>query len=77
VLGLLDLRERGERLEPSRFAADPTVTETVGEILGRVRAEGDHLAEADTLTLFPPLGNELPSVRTDHVVAMDARKDQR
>jgi histidinol dehydrogenase len=41
VLGLLDLRERGERLEPSRFESDPTVTETVRGILQRVRDEGD------------------------------------
>jgi histidinol dehydrogenase len=41
VLGLLDLRERGERLEPSRFESDPTVTETVRGILQRVRKEGD------------------------------------
>ena len=41
MLGLLDLRERGERLEPSRFEVDPTVTETVRAILERVRAEGD------------------------------------
>ena len=37
MLELLDLRERGERLEPSRFEADPTVTETVRGILERVR----------------------------------------
>jgi histidinol dehydrogenase len=41
VLGLLDLRERGERLEPSRFESDPTVTETVRGILHRVRNQGD------------------------------------
>ena len=41
MLGLLDLRERGERLEPSRFESDPTVTETVRGILQRVRVEGD------------------------------------
>jgi histidinol dehydrogenase len=41
VLGLLDLRERGERLEPSRFESDPTVTETVRGILQRVREHGD------------------------------------
>jgi histidinol dehydrogenase len=41
VLGLLDLRERGERLEPSRFEIDPTVTETVRGILRRVRDHGD------------------------------------
>ena len=37
MLELLDLRERGERLEPSRFEADPTATETVRGILERVR----------------------------------------
>ena len=41
MLGLLDLRERGERLEPSRFESDPTVTETVRGILERVREQGD------------------------------------
>jgi histidinol dehydrogenase len=41
VLELLDLRERGERLEPSRFESDPTVVGTVRGILERVRAEGD------------------------------------
>ena len=41
MLGLLDLRERGERLEPSRFESDPTVTETVRGILERVRVHGD------------------------------------
>jgi histidinol dehydrogenase len=41
MLGLLDLRERGERLEPSRFESDPTVTETVRGILERVREHGD------------------------------------
>ena len=41
MLGLLDLRERGERLEPSRFEPHPTVIETVRGILQRVRAEGD------------------------------------
>ena len=40
MLGLLDLRERGERLEPSRFESDPTVTETVRGILQRVRDRG-------------------------------------
>ena len=41
MLGLLDLRERGERLEPSRFESDPTVTQTVRGILQRVREQGD------------------------------------
>ena len=39
MLELLDLRERGERLEPSRFEADPTVTETVRGLLDHVRTE--------------------------------------
>ena len=65
MVGLLDLRERGERLEPPRFAADPTVTETVGEILGRVRAEGD------------PATIELTPVQTGHAAAMGAQKGQR
>lgn len=45
MLELLDLRERGERLEPSRFEADPTVTETVRGILERVRAVGEPAPE--------------------------------
>jgi histidinol dehydrogenase len=41
VLELLDLRERGERLEPTRLEIDPTVVETVRAILQRVFVEGD------------------------------------
>ena len=41
MLELLDLRERGERLEPTAFEIDPTVADTVRDILARVRAEGD------------------------------------
>ena len=41
MLELLDLRERGERLEPSRLEIDPTVSETVRAILQRVFVEGD------------------------------------
>jgi len=41
MLELLDLRERGGRLEPSRFETDPAVTEAVREILRRVFVEGD------------------------------------
>lgn len=37
MLELPDLRERGERLQPSRFESNPTVTETVRGILERVR----------------------------------------
>ncbi|MFN8233652.1 MAG: histidinol dehydrogenase [Actinomycetota bacterium] len=41
MLRLLDLRERGERLQPSKLDTDPTVAETVREILQRVFVEGD------------------------------------
>jgi histidinol dehydrogenase len=41
VLELLDLRERGERLEAVRPEIDPTVSETVQRILQRVFVEGD------------------------------------
>jgi histidinol dehydrogenase len=43
VLDLLDLRERGERLEPIRPEIDPTVSETVQRILQRVFVEGDEV----------------------------------
>jgi histidinol dehydrogenase len=43
MLELLDLRERGGRLEPSRFETDPAVTEAVREILRRVFVEGDEV----------------------------------
>ncbi|MBA3690484.1 MAG: histidinol dehydrogenase, partial [Actinobacteria bacterium] len=41
MLELLDLRDRGERLEPTALEVDPTVAGTVRDILARVRAEGD------------------------------------
>jgi histidinol dehydrogenase len=41
MLELLDLRERGGRLEPSKLEIDPAVSETVREILQRVFVEGD------------------------------------
>jgi histidinol dehydrogenase len=41
VLELLDLRDRRERLEPRRFEIDPHVSDTVREIVRRVRDEGD------------------------------------
>jgi histidinol dehydrogenase len=43
VLELLDLRERGERLEAIRPEIDPTVFETVQRILQRVFVEGDEV----------------------------------
>ncbi|MGE5460018.1 MAG: histidinol dehydrogenase [Solirubrobacterales bacterium] len=41
MLELLDLRTRRERLEPRRLEIDPSVEQTVREIVARVRAEGD------------------------------------
>ncbi len=41
MLELLDLRKRGERLEPAGLEIDPIVSETVRDIIERVRAEGD------------------------------------
>jgi histidinol dehydrogenase len=41
MLELLDLRERGGRLEPSKLEIDPAVSETVRGILQRVFVEGD------------------------------------
>jgi histidinol dehydrogenase len=41
VLELLDLRDRRERLEPRRLEIDPHVSDTVREIVRRVREEGD------------------------------------
>ena len=41
MLELLDLREGGERLEPTRLEIDPDLSDTVRGILARVRAEGD------------------------------------
>ena len=43
VLRVLDLRQRGERLEATRLEIDPTVTETVAGILQRVFVEGDEV----------------------------------
>ncbi|HEU4529253.1 MAG TPA: histidinol dehydrogenase [Actinomycetota bacterium] len=41
MLELLDLRTRRERLEPRRLEIDPSVEQTVREIVARVRADGD------------------------------------
>jgi histidinol dehydrogenase len=41
VLEHLDLRDRRERLEPRSLEIDPTVADTVGGIIERVRVEGD------------------------------------
>jgi histidinol dehydrogenase len=43
MLELLDLRERGERLEATRLEIDPTVANTVADILRRVFVEGDEV----------------------------------
>jgi histidinol dehydrogenase len=41
MLAVLDLRERGGRLEPSKLEIDPATTRAVREILQRVFVEGD------------------------------------
>ena len=41
MLEILDLRERGGRLEPSKLEIDPATSETVRSILQRVFVEGD------------------------------------
>jgi histidinol dehydrogenase len=43
MLELLDLRERGERLDATRLEIDPTVADTVAGILRRVFVEGDEV----------------------------------
>jgi histidinol dehydrogenase len=43
MLELLDLRERGERLDATRLETDPTVADTVAGILRRVFVEGDEV----------------------------------
>ena len=43
MLDVLDLRERGGRLEPTKLEIDPATTETVREILQRVFVEGDEV----------------------------------
>jgi histidinol dehydrogenase len=43
MLELLDLRERGGRLEPSKLEIDPATTETVRSILQSVFIEGDEV----------------------------------
>ncbi len=41
MLELLDLREGGERLEPTRLEIDPAVSDVVRDIVQRVREQGD------------------------------------
>jgi histidinol dehydrogenase len=41
MLELLDLRDRRERLEPRRLEIDPSMADTVRDIIRRVRDEGD------------------------------------
>ncbi len=49
MLELLDLRDRRERLEPRRLEIDPTVSDTVRDIVRRVRDEGDDALNELTL----------------------------
>jgi histidinol dehydrogenase len=51
VLELLDLRDRRERLEPRRLEIDPHVSDTVRDIVRRVREEGDRALLDLTLRL--------------------------
>jgi histidinol dehydrogenase len=43
MIPVVDLRERGGRLDPTRLEIDPATTETVREILQRVFVEGDEV----------------------------------
>ena len=43
MLEVLDLRERGGRLEGSKLEFDPAISETVRGILQRVFVEGDEV----------------------------------
>jgi histidinol dehydrogenase len=63
MLELLDLRERGERLEPTSLEIDPTVTETVRGIISRVRAEGD--------AALVELASQFDGARLDSLVVTD------
>lgn len=86
MLGLLDLRERGERLEPSRFEVDPTATEAVQAILERVRVEGDPVTVRSVVQMTAEAAERLAPqtsaiARSEgsvgHAKAMDARADGR
>src|SRR4029079_6736942 len=46
MLTLLDLRERGGRLEPTKLEIDPATAETVREILQRIFVEGGEVLGA-------------------------------
>ena len=78
MLELLDLRERGGRLEPSRLEIDPATTETVREILQRVFVEGDEVlielaAKFDGATLSSVLVTEEEFARAEEETPADLR----
>jgi histidinol dehydrogenase len=63
MLELLDLRERGERLEPTTFEIDPIVAGTVRDILARVQTEGD--------AVLLELAERFDGARLDSLVVTD------
>jgi histidinol dehydrogenase len=70
MLELLDLRERGERLEPTASEFDPTVADTVRDILARVRSEGD-AAVLDLTQRLDGVSPETLTVSADELSAAD------
>lgn len=78
MLEVLDLRERGGRLEPSKLEIDPATTETVREILQRVFVEGDDVlielcAKFDKATVDRILVNEAEFERADRETPSDLK----
>ena len=63
MLELLDLRERGERLEPTALEIDPTVADTVRDIIDRVRTQGD--------AVLIELAERFDGARLDSLVVSD------
>jgi len=78
MLDVLDLRERGGRLEPSKLEIDPATTETVRVILQRVFVEGDEVllelaAKFDKATLASLIVTEEEFVRAEREVPADLK----
>jgi histidinol dehydrogenase len=73
MLELLDLRERRERLEPRRLEIDPSLSQSVREIIERVRAGGDAaLAELAKRFDDASLAEDELVVGPDELAAADA-----
>jgi histidinol dehydrogenase len=78
MLELLDLRERGGRLERSKLEIDPAVTETVRHILQQVFVEGDEVlielaAKFDGATLDEVLVTDREFTRAERDTPADLR----